>query len=406
MKKIFFLLSFLYMHFAFGQSLLKTFETSNKSSFPRYGVDVNGTLFFTAGQPLTGEVRVWKTDGTAAGTNKITSATGAPVTGPFPHFAATNAVRAFGNKALIIAAPANQNNDHELWVSDGTEAGTLRLADINPGNGDPYIQYLAVVNVGATTLAFFSADNGTNGQELYMTDGTQAGTILLKDINPGSASSEPFGFTVFNNSVYFFANNGTNGHELWITDGTSAGTNMLKDIVTGIGSSASPYGTNQIITNDYGMYLVLYDTSFPTNATKLYYSDGTSANTFSLGGYQYPRNFKKINNRIYFTMNDTYTNLMYIENNGAYVYPFFANLDTGGSVLNAEDLTVSEDTLYLTADYALNERRLYLVNNFIPSIAYTVADIVPSANSKPLSRFGQRPKVHTSWKRKNVLFSQ
>ena len=158
---------------------------------------------------------------------------------------------------------------------------------------------------------------------------------------------------------------------------------MLKDIVTGIGSSASPYGTNQIIKNDYGMYLVLYDASYPTNATKLYYSDGTSANTFSLGEYQYPRNFKKINNRIYFTMNDTYTNLMYIENNGAYVYPFFANLDTGGSVLNAEDLTVSGDTLYLTADYALNERRLYLVNNFIPSIAYTVADIVPSANSNP-----------------------
>ncbi|MCP9765630.1 ELWxxDGT repeat protein [Lacihabitans soyangensis] len=367
-----------------AQSFLKIFETSNHSSSPRYGVDANGTLYFTAGQPTNGEVRVWKTDGTDAGTTKITAATGAPVTGPFPHFASLNAVKAFGNKALIVAAPANQNYDHELWVSDGTQAGTFRLADINPGSGDPFIQNLTVLMVGSSTLAFFSAYNPTNGQELWMTNGTQAGTILLKDINPGVGSSNPFGFAVFNNNVYFFANNGTHGSEFWKTDGTTAGTTMVKDIVPGTGSSAPPTSNrNTIIANDFGLYLSVFDNSFPTGVTKLYFSDGSEANTNNLGGYNAPRNFKKFKDRIYLTINESFTNLMYIENSSTINYPQFASMNTGGNVLNADDLTVSGDSLYLTAEFEANERRLFLVNTSIPMIAYLVADLVPSATFNP-----------------------
>ena len=39
---------------------------------------------------------------------------------------------------------------------------------------------------------FFTADDGVNGNELWKSDGTEAGTVLVKDINPGSGSSSPY----------------------------------------------------------------------------------------------------------------------------------------------------------------------------------------------------------------------
>ena len=392
MKKIIILLLITILQTS-GQSLLKTFQTNNRNSYPRFGVEANGTLYFTAGQPLEGGVRVWKTDGTDAGTKMINAAVGAPVTGPFPHYASNNAVKAFGNKALIVAAPASQNYDHELWITDGTEAGTFRLADINTGSGDPNIQNLTVLTLNSNTVAFFSANNGTSGQELWMTDGTQAGTVLVKDINPGGGSSDPLSFTVLNNMVYFFANNGTNGHEFWETDGTAAGTVMVKDIMPGSGSSASPFGSNNIIiANDFSLYLSVYDNTFPTNATKLYFSDGTEANTVNMGGYQHVKNFKKFGSRIYFTMNESFTNLLVLDNYSSPFPPTFVNSSEIGNVVNSEDLTISGDSLYLTAEYGTGERRLYLVNQFQPNLAYLVSDLLPGTTANPFPALAQERK--------------
>jgi ELWxxDGT repeat protein len=381
MKKVFLLVIISVLNTS-AQSILKTFQSNNHSSFPRYGVDVNGSLFFTAGHPLEYGVQIWKTDGTEANTMQIKVATGSAITGPVPHFAAIDAVKPFGNKVLIIASTIQQNFDQELWVSDGTEAGTFRLADINVGSGDPNIKNLAVFTLNGNTVAFFSANNNINGQELWMTDGTQAGTYLVKDINPGVADSLPFGFTNYNNLVYFFANDGANGHEFWVSDGTLAGTNLVKDINPGSGSSALWYGTeNLIISNINGLYLSVYDNNFPTNATKLYSSDGTTVNTNSMGGYQHVRNLKKFKNRIYFTMNETFTDLMCIDDLSLSLPPSFVNLSIFGSVRNAEDLTVSGDTLYFTADQGLGDRKLYLINTFISSLAYEVRDISPASSN-------------------------
>lgn len=78
--------------------------------------------------------------------------------------------------------------------------------------------------------AFFAASNETAGEELWVTDGTAAGTKMVKDINPGSGSSDINWLTRFNDKVVFAANNGENGMELWISDGTEDGTYMVKDI--------------------------------------------------------------------------------------------------------------------------------------------------------------------------------
>ena len=62
---------------------------------------------------------------------------------------------------------------------------------------------------------FFSANDGVNGQELWKSDGTAAGTVRVKDIRAGSAGSIPSGLTNINGTLFFSANDGVNGQELW-----------------------------------------------------------------------------------------------------------------------------------------------------------------------------------------------
>ena len=86
---------------------------------------------------------------------------------------------------LFFRANDGEHGD-ELWKSDGTAAGTVLVKDINPG-GSGTIDNLTAVD---GTL-FFTADDGEHGNELWKSDGTEAGTVLVKDINPGSAYGFP-----------------------------------------------------------------------------------------------------------------------------------------------------------------------------------------------------------------------
>ena len=110
-----------------------------------------------------------------------------------------------------------------------------RLKNINP-TGDS-ITGLAV-NAGGTL--FFAADDGTTGYELWKSDGTSAGTVLVEDIYPGPTGSNPSALINVGGTLFFSANDGTAGTELWSSDGTPGGTDIVEDIQLGpSGSSAS-----------------------------------------------------------------------------------------------------------------------------------------------------------------------
>ena len=116
------------------------------------------------------------------------------------------------------------------------------VLDINPGIASSYPSKSVVI--GST--AYFTAEDGVHGIELWKSNGTAAGTVLVKDINPGSASScsDPSFLTNVNGTLFFSADDGTHGPELWKSDGTAAGTALVKDINSGSGSSEPRYLTN------------------------------------------------------------------------------------------------------------------------------------------------------------------
>jgi ELWxxDGT repeat protein len=99
-------------------------------------------------------------------------------------------------------------NGYELWKSDGSEAGTVR---VKPLAVDPYRSYLTNV-LGAH---FFSAGDGISGQELWKTDGTEVGTNLVQDLWPGAPGSGPSEFTLVHDKVFFAANDYRMSRELW-----------------------------------------------------------------------------------------------------------------------------------------------------------------------------------------------
>lgn len=194
----------------------------------------NNTLYF---QPSLSGVKLYRTNGTVAGTSMVIDV--APLGGTFLDL--QHAVP-LGSQFFFAA-------QGELFRSDGTAAGTSMVKDINPGSGtsnpmllkaEENLNYGYSEGVFAGGRFFFIADDGTTGRELWASDGTSAGTVQLGNINPGSAHA----FTTDDNEMFFtkykllfVADNGTNGKELWQSDGTPAGTSMVQDITAGAGSS-------------------------------------------------------------------------------------------------------------------------------------------------------------------------
>jgi ELWxxDGT repeat protein len=122
-----------------------------------------------------------------------------------------------------------------LHRSNGQVAGTVRVQDINPGAGSSNPTNFQNLN---STL-FFSANNGTNGVELWQSTAFGPGTVLTADINPGAGSSNPAFLACGVATLYFSANNGTNGMELFtLSNPVDSLTGMAQNLGTNTSSIA------------------------------------------------------------------------------------------------------------------------------------------------------------------------
>ena len=232
-------------------------------------VTIGNTAYFTVLGPINGQL--WKTDGTAAGTVMVKDL--AP-----GNFGYISQLTAIGNK-LYFSGDNNFGNNGEPWVSDGTTNGTVLLQDINPfGSSDPHWFYgfkdkvYFITSDGllrrtdgtpagteqfgnyftsalptdptnllgdANYLYFGAKQPGVGpGIELWRTDGTVAGTAMVKDLNPGTPASNPHEFAFAGGKLYFQATVDGHGSELAVSDGTDAGTQLFNDVAPGSTSAA------------------------------------------------------------------------------------------------------------------------------------------------------------------------
>jgi ELWxxDGT repeat protein len=157
----------------------------------------------------------------------------------------------------------------ELWRTDGTASGTVLVRDIEPGPGSSTPSGLTVIG---STL-YFAAFDSTNGRELWRSDGTSAGTVLVRNIASGSASSSPSHLVALGTSLIFSAYESASvGVELWGSNGTTAGTTRILDIYSGA-TSSSP----EELTSALGF--IYFSAEHAVYGRELWRTNGTAAGT-------------------------------------------------------------------------------------------------------------------------------
>lgn len=208
-------------------------ENAPDSEGPKYLIDVDDVLYFTSDDDGATDPNreLWKSDGTAAGTVKVSEVDGDPSIGSYPRYL-TNA-----NGTLFFAAYGADGD--ELFRVNNTADGTVLIADLNP-TGDSGPRELTAFG----SEVFFSATDGTTGRQLYKAD--TSGVTLVADTTNGLGNSSPIDLEVVGNELFFSANGSVPGategtfdpagRELHKTDGTAGNFTLVADIVP-IGSS-------------------------------------------------------------------------------------------------------------------------------------------------------------------------
>jgi ELWxxDGT repeat protein len=242
------------------------------------GIDFKGELYFFYHDEL------WKSNGTSAGTFKITDTPGTLF---------TSAVK--DSKIYYI-----DYNIPRLYVTDGTPSGTHKVKDI-------YASSLGTTMDGV--LYFLGSTNlivgGPSDLSLWRSDGTEEGTYQLKNIAPILRNTLADEFVVYNGALYFTAIDEEHGIELWKTDGTTDGTVIVKDIYPG------PYSSNcaSLIVSDGKLFFTAND---GVHGTELWQTDGTETGTIFLGDVNpgsagafalqtpYVTNYVALDNRVFY----------------------------------------------------------------------------------------------------------
>ncbi|WP_428306785.1 ELWxxDGT repeat protein [Lacipirellula sp.] len=307
-----------------GTEIVKDIRGGRNGSAPGQLTNVNGVLYFTANDGVNG-AELWKSDGTAAGTERLSTTAIGPSLGPV-----VSEIVAVGNSVFFTARTTSTQT--ELWKTDGTAAGTILLRSFFATLISTRVQQLTEMN-GAL---YFFANDGAKGMELWRSDGTTAGTAIVKDIVPGSGGAIPVisswidadlvnaggtlyfsatsptspgrydlwksdgtaagtvmvksgpasvpgfapqHFFAFNGEAYFVANDGTSGLELWKSNGTTAGTTLVKDLFVGSSNGMATDGSKAADPQFTVHNGQLYFTAVSSNSRALWRTDGTAAGT-------------------------------------------------------------------------------------------------------------------------------
>ncbi|MGQ9424385.1 PKD domain-containing protein [Gilvimarinus sp. F26214L] len=272
-----------------------------------YLTEFKSDLFFVAHDTSSGW-GVWRSDGTMEGTKNVMDIGQAYVTQYInPSFATNGAllffkaytdanhiyatdgtpsriwsVMDFSAKDIDIGSPfvyqdlfsageyvffeVRVDGNKELWRTDGSGEGTIKLAGVS-------IEGLTSAMVEHQGNAYFVGDDGT-GLKLWMTDGSVAGTSVVKDFS--SAVDIPdiaFHSASIDETFYFAVDDGIHGNEIWTSDGTPSGTRLLADI------NQTTNASSRLVSSVNLGDKVVFSAVDHTGDSKLWASDGTIEGT-------------------------------------------------------------------------------------------------------------------------------
>jgi ELWxxDGT repeat protein len=351
----------------FAARLVTDLVPGATGSDPTFLMNDNGFVVFSAINPQTNQRGLWRSDGTADGTVLLRAGLSPAKTNSATNFSPETAVRFGANndkwKSLLFFAANDGVNGTEPWISDGTPAGTVLIQNINPNpapNNGSNPDFRAVVN---GTVYFAAAYDGVN-RGLWRTVTAIDGTVTAERV-PGVPpnlvlSSENF-LTNVNGKVYFAADDGTTGDELWVFDPSTGQTSLVRDIRPP--NTFGNLGSNPLeLTNVNGtLYFTADDGSTP-GGTELWKSDGTAAGTvrvqhFQAGVPDFVENLTYANGYLFFAASDgPNEDLMALDahpgkGNAISKLATFTNTPT--------NLTAVASTLFFTANDGVNGQELW-----------------------------------------------
>ena len=279
-----------------GTIPVKDIASGTASSYPNSLTIVDGTIYFVANDGDSGS-ELWKSDGTEDGTVLVKDIRPAGSSGSYPQYLTSHG-------GLLYFNASDGISGRELWTSDGTEAGTAMVKDIRDGSYSSRPE--SMTSVGGTL--FFTAFDEQSGNALWKSDGTEAGTVLVKEIGSHSnyyGSYPAHSLTSIGGALYFVGNDGQTGNELWKSDGTADGTVVVKDIVSGNAGSFP----RELVDAGGTLYFVANETS---DSIELWKSDGTNAGTVLVKqisidgyyGYSSGTSLTSAGGRVFFLVND------------------------------------------------------------------------------------------------------
>ncbi len=216
-----------------GTEMLADLVSGPESSSARRFIEVGDEVWFTALDPTDGE-GVWRSAGTFQSTERFADL------GSSASLRRVQQIWPVDREAGSFFFERSQFDGNELWFhAGGTEEPELLRVGIKPT-----LRSLGIVN-GRMLFALEEYKDPGLGEELWATDGTAAGTRLVRDLWPGPTGSLPADGIELDGAVLFRACEPVGGCELWTTDGTTAATVRLLDLVPGLGSSY-PTGLSRI----------------------------------------------------------------------------------------------------------------------------------------------------------------
>ena len=374
-----------------GTGLIKDLTTDSLSALYEYfeAESLADTLFFVAYDPTNG-AEIWKSDGSAAGTMLVKDIWSGPSPSQFdsdiPKW-----LTPVGQTLFFSAY--NPLLGNELWKTDGTEAGTVIVKDLFPGE---YESSSPTELVAVGNRLFFEANSGDgSGRELYVSDGTSAGTTLVTDIYPGPAGAGIVNPVAFGNKLIFQANDGSSGAELWVSDGTSNGTTLI-DLVAG-GNSSNPDEFTQVGNT----ILFAADSAGNSSDRELWRTDGTISGTSKLKdinpgvGGSYPQRLTPVGNNVFFTADDGSGESLWISDGtaeGTRKVQDTPNLTAFGSTNYPPTFAAVGDNLVFVAAGPVGGMELW-VSDGTSSGTRLLKDINTSGDSSPTRLTSREGKV-------------